>query len=109
MMSRAIFKLHLARGGARAPQQPFLLPCTFHPKALSAPRSIKMHAIQSDGQDKDLPFPDLPSVREDQEREEENELPLPQSPPPAPEPDNPMPELPPNHPKEVRYIEFIYF
>lgn len=97
-MSQAVIKLHLAGvGGLRQSKVvPLTLPCSHRP-ALSSPRYIKMTATQRDG---DLPFPDLPSV--DKDREEESELPLPPDSTPRPkEPDNPMPELPPNHPKEV--------
>lgn len=97
-MSQAVLKLHLARveGFRHLVIVPATLPCSHRP-ALSSPRYIKMNATQRDG---DLPFPDLPSV--DKDREEENEAPPPPDGTPRPEePDNPMPELPPNHPEEV--------
>jgi hypothetical protein len=91
-MSQAFLKLPRV-GGLR---QLIPVPCS-HKPALSSLRCIKLNSFQSD---RDLPFPDLPSV--DKDREEESELPLPPDVTPRPEePDNPMPELPPNHPKEV--------
>jgi hypothetical protein len=102
-MSQAILSMRLARVGGLRHLHRVPLPGpsgTFHLRpALSSQRYIKMHGTQGDV---DLPFPDLPSVNEDKERKEQIELPLPESPPSVvPEPDNPMPDLPPNHPKEV--------
>lgn len=48
-------------------------------------------------QGEELPFPNFPSVEEDDERKKERKTMNP------PEPDNPLPEIPGNHPEtEVR-------
>jgi hypothetical protein len=56
-------------------------------------------SVSGDGGIPELPFPDLPTP----DYTEEEKLPPRPAAPPAPEPDNPLPELPPNHPKEVMH------
>jgi hypothetical protein len=90
MASQALLKLQLARVAAPASLQ------------LKKRSQLYLPYIKTSRQDTDLPFPDFRSVNEDKEREQEQELQIPTDVvPPSPEPDNPMPELPPNHPIEV--------